>query len=152
MPRFQRDPRQWPSEVTGLGQATIEYDTPLPPPRTVQALKPVGVAAVAVLALYSRQPPSVITPGTVVKAGGSGLASCSFLPAVLSNGCSPLRAAVTETGSLVVFKGGKEVRFWCWWRGRPFRFGDRGGWCCLVVMNDDDDRIEYCTPREGLCI
>lgn len=63
----------------------------------------------AVLALYSRQPPSVIRPGTVVKAGDAGLASCTFLPAFLSNGCSPLRAAVTETGSLVVFKGGQQV-------------------------------------------
>ncbi|CAM9655072.1 unnamed protein product [Ectocarpus sp. 13 AM-2016] len=74
----------------------------------LEALKPVGVAAVAVLALYSRQPPSTIIPGVVVKAGGSGLASCAFLPKVLSNGCTPLRAAVTETGSLVVYRG-KEV-------------------------------------------
>lgn len=81
-------------------------DNPLP--HLEQALKPVGVAAVAVLALYSRQPPSTIIPGVVVKAGGSGLASCAFLPKVLSNGCTPLRAAVTETGSLVVYRG-KEV-------------------------------------------
>lgn len=82
---------------------------PTPPP--IQALKPVGVAAVAVLALYSRQPPSSMKPGTVIKAGGGGMAACAFLPAVLSNGCSPLRAAVTDTGSLVVFKGGQEVGF-----------------------------------------
>lgn len=136
--RFQRDARQ--------SRMKQQMSTPSPPsPHIVQALKPVGVAAVAVLALYSRQPPSVMTPGFVVKAGGSGLASCSFLPAVLSNGCSPLRAAVTETGSLVIFKGGKEVSFWClvlgvwcvwclvmaWtvliWRWR---------WCCVVVMNE----------------
>lgn len=78
-----------------------------PPP---QALKPVGVAAVAVLALYSRQPPSSMTPGVVVKPGDDGLAACAFLPAFLRNGCAPLRAAVTENGSLVVFQGGKKVR------------------------------------------
>lgn len=77
----------------------------------LQALKPVGVAAVAVLALYSRQPPSTMKPGAVIKPGGAGMAACAFLPAVLSNGCAPIRAAVTETGSLVVFKGGQQVRF-----------------------------------------
>ncbi|CAM9815815.1 unnamed protein product, partial [Scytosiphon promiscuus] len=75
----------------------------------LEALKPVGVAAVAVLALYSRQPPSSMTPGVVVKPGDDGLAACAFLPAFLRNGCAPLRAAVTETGALVVFQGGKEV-------------------------------------------
>eukprot|EP00752_Nemacystus_decipiens_P018298 g16414.t1 len=75
----------------------------------LEALKPVGVAAVAVLALYSRQPPSTMKPGTIIKPGGAGMAACAFLPAVLSNGCAPIRAAVTETGSLVVFKGGQEV-------------------------------------------
>lgn len=74
-----------------------------------QALKPVAVAAVAVLMLYSRQPPSMLQPGEVVTVGSSGLASCAFLPAQLSNGCEPLRAAVTESGALVVFKGGKAV-------------------------------------------
>lgn len=67
------------------------------------------MAAVAVLALYSREPPSTLAPGDVVAVGGNGLAVCSFLPAVLRNGCEPLRAAVTESGSLVVFKGGKTV-------------------------------------------
>lgn len=37
------------------------------------------------------------------------MAACAFLPAVLSNGCAPIRAAVTDTGSLVVFKGGQQV-------------------------------------------
>lgn len=75
----------------------------------LDALKPIGVAAVAVLALYSRQPPSMLVPGDAVFAGGDGLAACTFLPAALSNGCAPLRAAVTESGSLVLFKGGKAV-------------------------------------------
>lgn len=78
-------------------------------PPGVQALKPVGVAAVAVLALYSREPPSKLLPGEMVTLGDSGLASCAFLPAPLRNGCEPLRAGISESGALVVFKGGKKV-------------------------------------------
>eukprot|EP00904_Undaria_pinnatifida_P006515 jgi/Undpi1/2994/HiC_scaffold_14.g06371.m1 len=76
----------------------------------LDALKPIGVASLAVLALYSREPPSMLSPGDSLVVGGDGLAVCSFLPAALSalsNGCEPLRATVTESGSLVVFRGGK---------------------------------------------
>lgn len=69
-------------------------------------MKPLGVVAVAILALYSQQPPSVLKPGRFISVGGAGLASCSFLPPPLRAGyCDPLRATVTETGSLVVFRG-----------------------------------------------
>lgn len=71
-----------------------------------QAMKPVAVAIVAIVALYSQQPPSVLKPGDFISVGGPGLASCTFLPsAVVSGYCQPLRAAVTESGSLVIYKG-----------------------------------------------
>lgn len=75
----------------------------------VQALKPVSVVVVFILALYSRQPPSVLAPGEVLHVGDRGLASCCFLPQPLHEvfgfRCKPIRAAVTESGSLVVYKG-----------------------------------------------
>lgn len=75
----------------------------------LQALKPIAVVIVVILALYSRQPPSVLAPGEVLHVGDRGLASCCFLPRplreVLSFRCEPIRAAVTEAGSLVVYKG-----------------------------------------------
>ena len=60
------------------------------------------------LALYSGQPPSKIAPGELLAVGGRGLASCSFLPAPVMagvSGCEPIRAKVTGTGSLVVYRG-----------------------------------------------
>lgn len=64
-----------------------------------------AIAAVAVLALYSHQPPSYLSAGEFITIREPGLASCTFLPAPLRVGCEPLRATVTEKGSLVVFNG-----------------------------------------------
>ncbi|CAM9739825.1 unnamed protein product [Ascophyllum nodosum] len=76
--------------------------------RLLDALKAVAVISAVTLALYSGQPPSKIAPGELLAVGGRGLASCSFLPAPVMagvSGCEPIRAKVTETGSLVVYRG-----------------------------------------------
>lgn len=79
--------------------------------KSKQAMKPVAVVAVAILAMYSQQPPSLLKPGDFIAVGDPGLASCAFLPSPLRVGyCDPLRAAITAEGSLVIYRGdGKAV-------------------------------------------
>lgn len=112
--------------------------TPLSP--LVQAIKPVGVAAVAVLALYSRQPPSVMVPGDVITVNSRGLAACTFLPAPLRNGCAPLRAAVTESGSLVLFKGGNAA---------PLIPAAKGDSDAASTVSDSDVLWSSPAPKKG---
>lgn len=71
----------------------------------VQALKPVLVVAVAVLYFYSAQPPSHLSAGQFMTISDGGLSACTFLPEPVRLGCKPLRATVSESGSLVVFQG-----------------------------------------------
>ncbi|CAM9470278.1 unnamed protein product [Discosporangium mesarthrocarpum] len=73
--------------------------------RTLEVLKVVGAFLVVLLAAYEMEPSSSLVPGQSLKPG-EVLASCTFL-SPLRPGCEPHGSMLTETGSLVVFKGRK---------------------------------------------